>query len=275
MFDPGISLRASRQVAHASPRTVWGDQRAHADEVKIGHGLWKDAWGDYLRLVADLTRGSDVSRVCEIGGGANPLLPLEFAAEQRLDYLVVDVSSEELRKAPDGYRKIQADITAPAPDLGPPLDLVFSQFLAEHIRDPAALHANIYGLLAAGGRSVHFFPTLYALPFVLNRLLPEAIAETVLLGVQPDRHRGGSHGKFSAYYRWCRGPTRRQLRRLTGTGFQVEQYIGYFGHSYYCGVPALDRLQAQIARQLVRRPVPALTSFAIVVLRKPQSDSER
>jgi SAM-dependent methyltransferase len=228
-------------------------------------------WSDYSALIHGLARQSEVSHVCEAGGGANPLLSLDFIAEQELDYLVVDISPEELRKTPDGYRKVEADIAAAEVDLGPPFDLVFSRLLVEHVPDPAAFHRSVHRLLAPGGRAVHFFPTFYALPFVINRWLPEAVSEPLLLGIQPDRHRAGPQGKFPAYYRWCRGPTRRQIRRFAATGFEVERYIGYFGHSYYRRIPPLHALQERIAQRLIRRPVPALTTFSIVVLRKPAS----
>jgi SAM-dependent methyltransferase len=237
----------------------------------IAYALSTDVWSDYSNLIRELAQAPEVVRVCELGGGANPLLSLEFIAQQGLDHVIIDISSEELRKTPQGYRKIQADVAAAGLDPGPPFDLVFSRLLVEHVRDPAALHRNVHGMLAPGGRAAHFFPTLYALPFVLNRCLPEALTEPLLVRIQPDRHRGGTQEKFHAYYRWCRGPTRRQIERFTATGFEVERYVGYFGHSYYRGIRPLHAVQDRIARQLIRWPVPALTSFAIVVLRKPRA----
>src|ERR1700721_1406514 len=52
-------------------------------------------------------------------------------------------------------------------------DLVFSKMLCEHLPDARTFHANCLRLLRPGARAVHFFPTLYTLPFVANRLIPE------------------------------------------------------------------------------------------------------
>ena len=74
--------------------------------------------------------------------------------------------------------------------------------------------------------------------------------------------------KFPAYYRWCRGPTRRQRERLESTGFEIERYLGYFGHYYYDRVKPLERLGDALSRTLVRHPVPGLTAYSLVVLRR-------
>jgi SAM-dependent methyltransferase len=225
-------------------------------------------WLDHVTAVLDR---SGAHRVADLGGGANPIVPLEMIAERDLDYTVFDVSSEELEKAPGGYRTVVADLGAPgfAPD--GEFDLVISRWLLEHIERPAAFHRNVMETLRPGGRAAHFFPTLYSLPFLANRLLPEALTRRALRAAFPYREEEGSHGKFPARYRWCRGPTRAQLRRLESTGFVVEGYEGYFSHPYYRSVPGLRRLEGRLAEVLVRHPLPAITTFAAVVLRKPDA----
>jgi 2-polyprenyl-3-methyl-5-hydroxy-6-metoxy-1,4-benzoquinol methylase len=206
--------------------------------------------------------------VCEIGGGANPALPAARVTRNDLEYLVVDVSEAELAKAPDAYKKLVADVASPT--FAPPgeYDLAFSMTVAEHIETPEIFHRNVLQLLAPGGRAFHFFSTLYAAPFVANRLLPERVAEGVLSLLQPDRDKAGSHRKFPAFYRWCRGPTRRQIARFERLGFEVEEYVGYFGHDYYAQLPPLRALERRIESLLVQHPVPWLTSYASVLLKK-------
>jgi 2-polyprenyl-3-methyl-5-hydroxy-6-metoxy-1,4-benzoquinol methylase len=225
-----------------------------------------DTWATLVEKVVEQTRPR---RVCELGGGAHPALSQEFVAEQRLEYLVVDVSDEELAKAPAGYAKFMADAASPTFDPPGAYDLVFSISVAEHISRPDLFHRNVLRLLVPGGSAFHFFSTLYALPFVANRLLPEQITERVLRLVQPGREQTGGHGKFPALYRWCRGPTRRQIARFEHIGFHVEEYVGYFGHGYYTKVRPLQAAQDRLESLLVRRPVPLLTSYASVLLRKP------
>ena len=144
-----------------------------------------------------------------------------------------------------------------------------SAFLAEHVADARALHRSVYAALRPGGTALHTFPTLYEPAFMVNRVLPERVMEPLLRRVQPGREPEGEHAKFRAYYRWCRGPTRRQLRRLESVGFQVLDYVGYFGHGYFGPLKPLDRVEQALSHALVRRPLPALTSYATVTLRRP------
>ena len=112
---------------------------------------------------------------------------------------------------------------------------------------------------------------MYAAPFIANRLLPDALTKRVLLKVQGGRGEDGNEGKFPAYYRWCRGPSTRQVRRLEAIGYQVESYTGFFGHSYYRKLGPLGILEEAKSRLLLKRPVAALTSFAVVKLRRADS----
>ncbi len=205
--------------------------------------------------------------ICEIGGGANPLLSRDERERLGLTYTLMDIDPDELAKAPDDLHKIALDITSrPLPQT---FDIVVSKHLAEHVSDPEPMHRHIGAMLRPGGVAIHFFPTLYSAPFVLNRLIPERLAQRILLHLQPCRAKGGQHGKFPAYYRWCRGPTRHQIRRLLSTGLEVDEYIASFGHAYYAGAPLLQRLENAKTRCLLRHPIAHLTSYAIVVLRRP------
>jgi 2-polyprenyl-3-methyl-5-hydroxy-6-metoxy-1,4-benzoquinol methylase len=76
---------------------------------------------------------------------------------------------------------------------------VFSKMLCEHLPDARTFHENCLRLLKPGGRAVHFFPTLYTLPFVANRLIPEEFARAVLRRIQPGRIDDPKHEKFPAY----------------------------------------------------------------------------
>jgi SAM-dependent methyltransferase len=112
-------------------------------------------------------------------------------------------------------------------------DLVVSRMTAEHVKDPESYHRNIRTMLRPGGVAFHFFPTLWTLPLAINRILPDFVTEPLLRLVAPrDSYQ---EAKFPAYYR---------------------------------SGPPLHRLEMAKARRLVSRPVPALTSFAYVVMRR-------
>jgi hypothetical protein len=48
------------------------------------------------------------------------------------------------------------------------------------------------------------------------------------------------------------------------------QYWGFFGNIYYTRIPILRNLHRAYTKYLVKHPSPYLTSFAQVVLRKPE-----
>jgi SAM-dependent methyltransferase len=235
---------------------------------KIQFASSSSAWGfsDWVRdAIADVSAHA----VCEVGGGAKPLLSASSAAELGVDYVVADRSEPELRKAPGPHRRVVVDVGSPGFTPFGRFDVVCSRMVLEHVRDPRRFHENVWSLLRPGGVALHFFSTLYDAPFVLNRVLPETLVATLLRVAQPNRTPEGNDGKFPASYRWCRGPTRSQIRRLESTGFAVERYVGFFGHWYLARMPRLQRLEDTWARSLVRHPNPWLTTFAWVRLRRP------
>jgi hypothetical protein len=138
----------------------------------------------------------------------------------------------------------------------------------EHIKDGERYYRNIRDMLAPGGITMHWFSTLYALPFIMNRLLPDKLADCLLNNFAPrDRHQ---HQKFRAYYSWSRGPSRRMIRRFEQIGFKVLRYEGYFGHNYYAHrLPWLHKVEMKKMNWLVRHPQPGACSYAYVVLERP------
>lgn len=220
---------------------------------------------EFQPRVEGLIRQRGAESVCEVGGGAFPMLSRDFVSAHELRYLVIDVSAEELNKAPAHAETLVGDIS----DLGAlpseRFDVVITRWVLEHVEVPERFHRGVRRLLHPGGSAIHLFPTLYSLPFVVNRLLPDAVSARVL------RASGGAdrdQGKFPAYYRWCRGPIRRQIRRFERQGFYIEQYVGFYGHHYFERIPPLQRAENGFARLLAKRGVASLTSYAWVVAKK-------
>ncbi|MEG3435925.1 methyltransferase domain-containing protein [Pannus brasiliensis CCIBt3594] len=236
--------------------------------MEIRYERFSRAWDDYSTVLEELASSPNARKICEVGGGANPFFSLDFVDRQQLDYAILDISAEELKKAPDGYRKLQGDVGSPKFDLPGQYDLIFSMQLAEHIENGIDFHKNIHGLLKKGAYAFHFFPTLYAPPFILNRFLPSSLSGNLLLWHSPDRVKEGNRGKFPAYYSWCLGPVKSQIDRLENLGYEVERYVGFFGHDYYQKWKPFHALSNLTASILLNYPVPILTSYAYVLLRK-------
>lgn len=229
----------------------------------IRWGRWDEFFGPYRDYVAELAGSADA--ICEVGAGAGPLLPPNAAAR----YVATDISAAELAKAPKGYETAVIDACHEPLIVRDGFDLVFSYMVAEHIVDPASFHQNIRLMLKPGGLAVHAFPTLYAMPFLINRVTPERVTEAVVVALDPHRARGGIHEKFPAFYRWCRGPSTAQIRRFESLGYGVVQSAGFFGNAYLAKTP-FQRLVNAYADVRVRHPAPHATAFAWVVLRRDQ-----
>ncbi|MES0873930.1 class I SAM-dependent methyltransferase [Sinimarinibacterium thermocellulolyticum] len=241
---------------------------AFATPPEFHYATSQVGWSTYAPSLRALIREHRLRKLIEIGGGANPSFGSDEVRALDLDYTLLDISQAELDKAPPGYRTLCADIASPTLQIDADYDFAFSHMLAEHVRDAECFHRNVWRLLRPGGYALHFFPTLWAPPFVVNWMLPERLADGLLRRLAPGRDRY-RQAKFPAYYHWCRGPTRSQIARFERIGFTVERYDGYFGHErYYQRFPLVRRLHRAGSKLLSRHPLPSLTSFALVVLRK-------
>lgn len=246
-------------------------------ETTIRYHSSADAWSGFPDRVIKLATEAEGLKIGELGGGANPLLSPAQVADLGLDYTLIDIAESELAKAPAAYHKVCADVAARDFSVSERFDFVFSRMLAEHVRDAALFHRNVFQMLRPGGRALHFFPTLFSPPFIANYLMPHQLAYAILRSLQPIRQAAGKHAKFPAYYHWCYGPTSGQMRRFASVGFEVEEYQGYFGHSrgwtvgpgYYDRIPPLLYLHDRACRFLMRTPLPQLTCYAQVLLRRP------
>lgn len=226
-----------------------------------------ELWFGYEDLVVDWIQATGAVDVCDIGGGRNPLLTPERADELGLRYTVLDISQGELDLAPAEFDTVCADIAGTTFETENAYDFMFSKFVAEHVRSGERLHRNVFQALKPGGTALHYFPTLYCLPFMVNRVVPERLGSVILNAVLPrDRE---VEEKFPARYDWTRGPTERQLRRLQSVGFEIVEYTAGFGHDYYRRIPGLRNVADRWFRTAQRNEWYTFSTFAIVVLRKP------
>jgi SAM-dependent methyltransferase len=231
-------------------------------------------WDKAPELFKSLISRCHAKRILEVGSGANPTLSSDFVRDNQLTYVTSDVSLKELAKADPAFMPLVLDLSAESidPSLSENFDCVISRMVGEHVSNGALYHRNIYKVLRPGGISVHCFSTLWALPFAVNRLLPEFITSRLLNNFAPrDNDR---HGKFRAYYSWSRGPSEKMIRQYKALGYEIIRYTGYFGHGYYSHrLRWLHRLEGRKARFLLKHPVPQLCSYATLILRKPLTAS--
>lgn len=236
----------------------------------VSYKLTTDVWDNYSpnlhRLLVDL----DVHKLCEVGGGCNPAVGVDFINQHNIKYTLLDISPEELAKAPEGYSKVIADVCERQSLPAEKYDFIFTKMLAEHVSDGKKFHENVFQLLEPGGYAFHFFPTLFALPFAVNRVIPERLSERILEKIAP-RDKVYLR-KFPAYYSWCYGPTKKQISRFHDIGYEIITYDGLFGaEGYYRRLPFGVQVSKAVAKFLIRNPIPQLTAFSLILLRKPSN----
>lgn len=222
-------------------------------------------WNATEGYIKELISSQKLSSILEIGAGANPTISPEFINKLKLKYTISDIDDVELQKADPVYNKIIADFSSTV-NISQKFDLVFSRMVGEHISDGKTFHKNVYNILNKGGISFHCFSTLYSLPFIINRFLPDKLSDLLLAKVAPrDQFQ---HGKFKAHYDWCRGPSKKMIKHFEEIGYEIIEYVGYFGHNYYKKFSLLNKLEELKAKALRKYAIPYLTAYAHILLKK-------
>lgn len=226
-----------------------------------------DLADDFLKELINQYRPTNV---LEIGSGATPTLKLDFIKAQNINYTTNDIDAGELQKADSQLKTLHFDFCNKELPAGliNSYDLVFSRMVNEHVQDGKQYYENIHSVLKEGGITCHCFSTLYSLPFLVNKIIPEEVSNFLLQTFAPrDQY---SHGKFKAYYSWSRGPTKKMIHRFNQLGYEVIEYTGFFGHDYYKKrlgfLDFLERAKSEFLLSHFQNPY--LTAYACIILRK-------
>lgn len=233
---------------------------------------WHDwAWGNYANTILTLSSAFGLADWCEIGGGRDPAFTRDDIERLAVHYTINDISQGELDAAPPGYAKACFDIAGSSDhiaSLAGYFDLMFSRMVFEHVKDVAAAWRNVHTLLKPGGVALAFFPTLYAPPFVINRMIPEIVSRAIVHTLYPERRDGGNDPKFPARYDWCFGSGRKLAPMLEQAGFAEHLVLPFWGSDYFRPIPGLRQLDDRFSRLSRARDLRLLTSHAYVVVRK-------
>jgi SAM-dependent methyltransferase len=232
---------------------------------------WHWCWENYKPTIIELSRARGLRRHLEIGAGRDPLFQPNEAAELGLNITLNDISAHELSLAPSGYGKIECDIASPqAPDIlgRGQYDLVYCRMVMEHVPDVAAMWRNVNEILAPGGVAFAFFPTLYAVPYVLNSLMPERLSRFLLETIFPERNADGGDPKFPAYYNHCFSSEDKMLPMLRQAGFSDPVILPFWGYAYFWKFPGIKQIEAAFNHIAAQRNWRAVSSFAYVIATK-------
>ena len=166
--------------------------------------------------------------VYDIGGGKNPIVPVEEKRRLGLRVVGLDIDDHELAASPPGAydAKVCADITQ-FHGKGD-ADVVICQALLEHVRDSEAALRSIASILKPGGVALLFLPSRNAAFARLNLILPDALKRKILYTVFPSTERDQG---FPAYYDRC---TPAEFRRMAvDAGLSVQICKSYYRSSYF------------------------------------------
>jgi len=222
---------------------------------------WLDAMHGYDDTLRSIVARHPNADILELGGGRWPSFRPSDLPDNLRSYTVNDVSENELSLVPEGYDKACFDVAGDASAFEGKYDVVFSRFLAEHVRDGRAMHRNVHQVLKPGGVAFHLIPTLYALPFVINRLLPERLGQKLLDVFSPRRE---ISPKFPAYYSQCFGDTAKMRRMFQHIGYDRVEIQNFYGHFYYERIPVLRNLEEWFSAAASRNQWSLVSSYAYI-----------
>jgi SAM-dependent methyltransferase len=238
------------------------DPRHFLDSLQLGDRDI-DAFQAINQTIRGLAERLRPRKVLELGAGRTPLfdtsisLPFEFVAN--------DISDAELEYLPSTTTHARFDISSPGDvpaALRGTVDLVYSRSVLEHVRSVDDAMRTTHVLLRNGGIALHFFPTLYASPFVINKLLPFSLTKQVIQSLARPNYE-----RFPARYAQANA-TPGTLRRWQGLGFRDVQAVRFYGHQYYNRIPILRDIENAFTMTAKRSGWTWYSSFAYIILQK-------
>ncbi|MGC1779443.1 MAG: methyltransferase domain-containing protein [Xanthobacteraceae bacterium] len=227
------------------------------------------AIANYKRTVEEFRNVFGARRLIEIGGGRDPLFDLAETHALGIDMTINDIAPGELAVLPSDYHTACFDIAGDDSRLVPfrnKFDLAFSRMVFEHVADGQRAWANLYELLAPGGVALIYIPTLYALPFIANWLLPDRLAAQIVKMLYKNRT-DDEDPVFPARYSWCFTDARLS-KMLSAIGYREIFIQPFYGHGYYKPVPIIHKAQVWFADTARGRDWRPFTSFAYIGVRK-------
>ena len=219
-------------------------------------------YADQLKSIVARYPGADI---LELGAGRWPSFRLDEMPDCVRSYTVNDISEHELSLLPEGYEKACFNVSGDASNFADTYDVVFSRFLAEHVPDGEAMHRNVYSVLREGGTAFHLIPTLPAVPFVINKYLPENLTGAVLKFFSPRR---AISPKFPAPYSACHSDPDRMVGILTDIGYRDVHFQNFYGHFYYEKIPVLKQVHEKFSEVAANHDWHRFGTYAYIVAKK-------
>jgi ubiquinone/menaquinone biosynthesis C-methylase UbiE len=206
----------------------------------------------------------------DLGCGRQLLPAWRKRDEQRLvararRFIGLDYDHPSLKDNATSVVKIRGDVsTLPLADSS--IDLVTSNMVFEHLDRPGAQLREVFRVLKPGGVLVFHTPNVLGYATILARLVPEILKKPLIRVLEGRR----AEDVFPAYYR-INSP--RDIRHFADrTGFTVVELRLIVSGGGLVMCPPVVPLELLLIRLLMTRPLKALRTNIIAILRKPCLD---
>jgi SAM-dependent methyltransferase len=178
-------------------------------------------------------------RAVHLGAGARHPSKVTSADLSRLELLAVDVSVSSLLR--NAYPARVAAWGHRIPLRSETVDVIFSEYLMEHVADPAATLREAHRVLRPGGTLLWLAPNLWSYQGVLTRLTPFRVHRWVNRALEPVTSRTAARDVFPTYFRINSIP--RIRRSLAEAGFRLDEIYTASGLPHYTQVlPVVHQL---------------------------------
>ena len=227
---------------------------------------WESGHERFADVVIALCKGIGAKSLLEVGGGRYPVLSDFQIRLTGIRYAISDISTSELELAPSWIDKYCFDIAGddvPEKALGS-FDFIFSKFVLEHVTDGRRAYQNMLSLLKPGGVVLTYHPTLFALPFLVNWLLPEQLTARIFRALGPWR---AGYPKFPARYSLCRASPS-VANTIREIGYSEVHLIPFYGHIYYRRVPGLAAAHRYLSDLIAAADFRPLATYCFTIARK-------
>lgn len=212
----------------------------------------------------ELLDNSAVRRIADIGAGREWHFRHDTLTRYAQHLIGFDIDADEMVFNRDLDEAIECDVTKGMPIEAASIDLMTISSGVEHFSDNRAFLAHAARVIKPGGRMIAKFPNRRAPFALLNRAIPNWLAQKLLYTLRP-----GSEGKlgFKAYYDRCLHSVFSDDARKAG--FEVEtsyvscnssEYFKFFVPLYLVSL-AVDWLRAATGNK-------DLSSHMVFVLRR-------
>jgi ubiquinone/menaquinone biosynthesis C-methylase UbiE len=211
--NAGIASKANRKMTLLERVLRFN----HAAERFFRRHSKRPSAADYYRSRLDAAFEKAGTAVHLGAGGKDPATLTSVDLQGKTIY-AVDPSEESLRRNPNPNKITAWGHDIPLPDAS--VDLVFSEYLMEHVEHPEETLAEARRLLRPGGRLLWVAPSLWSHTGLATHLTPLSFHKWVNRLLEPVQYRRASADVFPTFFRINSIP--RIRRMLRETGFEIE-----------------------------------------------------